>query len=108
MLVRRFARTSSLKPIAYDSSPIPINQAHEGANGYSTQHVAELLVSESRIRDYVRRDLLALSVRAMVISFFCKMWCFSAQQGLTDAAISVRQSNRALTNLNLMVRLNSQ
>ena len=36
----------------------------------------------------------------MVISVFLfKMWCFSAQQGLTDAAISVRQSNRALTKL---------
>ena len=74
----------------------------DGASGYSTQHIVELLgLSESRIRNYVRRNLLLPQRNAMGhfrFSFQDVVFLRTAK-GLTDAAISVRQSNRALTKL---------
>lgn len=80
----------------------PSTKRTKGANGYSTQHVAELLgLSESRIRDYVRRDLLApqRTSHGHFRFSFQDVVFLRAAKGLTDAAISVRQSNRALTKL---------
>ena len=80
----------------------PSTKRTKGANGYSTQHVAELLgLSESRIRDYVRRDLLApqRTSHGHFRFSFQDVVFLRAAKGLTDAAISVRQSNRALTTL---------
>ncbi len=80
----------------------PPSKRSKGANGYSTQHVAELLgLSAARIRDYVRRGLLTPQ-RNPVGHFrfsFQDVVFLRAAKGLTDAAISVRQSNRALTKL---------
>ena len=80
----------------------PPSKRSKGANGYSTQHVADLLgLSEARIRDYVRRDLLNPQRNAMghFRFSFQDVVFLRATKGLTDAAISVRQSNRALTKL---------
>ena len=80
----------------------PPSKRSKGANGYSTQHVADLLgLSEARIRDYVRRDLLNPKRNAMghFRFSFQDVVFLRAAKGLTDAAISVRQSNRALTKL---------
>ena len=80
----------------------PPSKRSKGANGYSTQHVADLLgLSEARIRDYVRRDLLNPQRNAMghFRFSFQDVVFLRAAKGLTDAAISVRQSNRALTKL---------
>ena len=74
----------------------------DGASGYSTQHIVELLgLSESRIRNYVRRNLLLPQRNAMghFRFSFQDVVFLRAAKGLTDAAISVRQSNRALTKL---------
>ena len=80
----------------------PSTRRTEGANGYSTQHVADLLgLSETRIRDYVRRDLLTpqRTSHGHFRFSFQDVVFLRAAKGLTDAAISVRQSNRALTKL---------
>jgi tetratricopeptide (TPR) repeat protein len=80
----------------------PSTKRTEGANGYSTQHVAYLLgLSEARIRDYVRRDLLSpqRTSHGHFRFSFQDVVFLRAAKGLTDAAISVRQSNRALTKL---------
>ena len=80
----------------------PPSKRSKGANGYSTQHVADLLgLSRARIRDYVRRDLLSPQRNAMghFRFSFQDVVFLRAAKGLTDAAISVRQSNRALTKL---------
>ena len=74
----------------------------DGARGYSTQHIVELLgLSEFRIRNYVRRNLLLPQRNAMghFRFSFQDVVFLRAAKGLTDAAISVRQSNRALTKL---------
>lgn len=80
----------------------PPSRRAAGASGYSTQHVADLLgLSESRIRDYVRRNLLRPQRNDMghFRFSFQDVVFLRAAKGLTDAAISVRQSNRALTKL---------
>ena len=85
----------------------PPSKRSKGANGYSTQHVADLLgLCEARIRDYVRRDLLNPQRNAMghFRFSFQDVVFLRAAKGLTDAAIIVRQSNRALTKLKLTSR----
>ena len=80
----------------------PSLKRSSGANGYSTQSVAELLgLSESRIRDYVRRNLLTpqRNLNAHFRFSFQDVVFLRAAKGLTDAAISVRHSNRTLTKL---------
>ena len=80
----------------------PPSRRSDGASGYSTQHIADLLgLSESRIRDYVRRNLLCPQRNAMghFRFSFQDVVFLRAAKGLTDAAISVRQSNRALSKL---------
>ena len=68
----------------------PPSKRSKGANGYSTQHVADLLgLSEARIRDYVRRDLLNPQRNAMghFRFSFQDVVFLRAAKGLTDAAI---------------------
>ena len=80
----------------------PPSRPATDASGYSTQHVADMLgLSESRIRGYVRRKLLRPQRNAMrhFRFSFQDVVFLRAAKGLTDAAISVRQSNRALTKL---------
>ena len=80
----------------------PPSRRSDGASGYSTQHIADLLgLSESRIRDYVRRKLLCpqRNAKGHFRFSFQDVVFLRAAKGLTDAAISVRQSNRALSKL---------
>ena len=80
----------------------PPSKRNSGAGGYSTQNVAELLgLPQARIRDYVRRDLLQplRNANGHFRFSFQDVVFLRAAKGLTDAAISVRHSNRALMKL---------
>ena len=72
-------------------------------SGYSTQQVADLIgIKPTRIRHYVRRKLLrpARSPRGHYrFSFQDVVLLLRTAKGMTDAAISIRQTNRALAKL---------
>ena len=69
---------------------------------YSTQQVADLIgIKPDRIRHYVRRKLLrpARSERGHYRFSFQDVVLLRTAKGMTDAAISIRQTNRALAKL---------
>ena len=71
-------------------------------SGYSTQQVADLIgIKPDRIRHYVRRKLLrpARSERGHYRFSFQDVVLLRTAKGMTDAAISIRQTNRALAKL---------
>ena len=71
-------------------------------SGYSTQQVADLIgIKPTRVRHYVRRRLLqpARSTRGHYRFSFQDVVLLRTAKGMTDASISVRQTNRALHKL---------
>jgi tetratricopeptide (TPR) repeat protein len=71
-------------------------------SGYSTQQVADLIgIKPNSIRHYVRRRLLrpARSPRGHYRFSFQDVVLLRTAKGMTDASISVRQTNRALAKL---------
>ena len=71
-------------------------------SGYSTQQVADLIgMKPTRVRHYVRRRLLqpARSTRGHYRFSFQDVVLLRTAKGMTDASISVRQTNRALEKL---------
>ena len=81
---------------------LPSSKRSAGLNGYGTQDVAKLLgLTPTQIRHYVRRGLLLpqLNARGHYRFSFQDVVFLRAAKGLTDAAISVRHSYRALAKL---------
>lgn len=71
-------------------------------SGYSTQQVADLIgINPNRVRHYVRRKLLrpARGTRGHFRFSFQDVVLLRTAKGMTDARISIRQTNRALAKL---------
>lgn len=81
---------------------LPASKRPNGAHGYSTQDVADLIgLTPRRVRQYVSKQLL-MPKRNSAGHYrfsFQDVVFLRAAKGLTDAAISVRQSYRALSKL---------